>query len=402
MVPPRRAAALVVGAAVLTAALLTAVDGIFGDDDPARDADRSGQPQVIDLSTGAYPGSAPAQEPEGQPRNPPAQVPLRRLVGAKVMVRMSGTAPSPELLRRVRRGSVGGVILFPDNVGSRSQLRRLTSRLRTAAREGGGAGFLIATDQEGGVVKRLQGGPPSRSAPQMGATGRRSVAEREGTATGEYLASLGINVNLAPVADVPASPSSFIANRAFGRDPRKVGEFATAFASGLASAGVAATAKHFPGLGRAPANTDLARSVVRASRAQLRSDIEPFRQTVQAGIGLVMMSNAIYTAYDSRRPAVLSPAMVAGQLRDGLGFDGVVITDDLDAASVRSVASPARAAVQAARAGVDVVLYAKTPAAGQAAFGALLAAARGGSLNRVALEDSYNRIEALQRELAGG
>lgn len=336
----------------------------------------------------------PASEASAAPRTP-----LRRMVGAMVMTRISGTSPSAGLLRRVRAGKVGGVILFPENIGTAADLRSMLARLQRASRQGGSAGLLVAVDQEGGVVKRLPAGPPFRSAPSIGASGSSAVARHEGAATGAYLSRLGINVDLAPVVDV-AAPGSFIANRSFGSDPRRVARLATAFARGLGSSGVGATAKHFPGLGRATSNTDTSASTVDATLSTLRRDELPFQRAVAAGIPLVMVSNAVYPAFGTRVPAAMSKAIVGGELRGRLGFTGVAISDDLEAASVRRVTSPAAAAVAAARAGVDMQLMATTPAASVPVYESLLRAVRSGKLSRTAVQTSYDRIQALARRVA--
>ena len=177
------------------------------------------------------------------------------------MVGFSGTSPSAALLSSVRRGEVGSVILFASNLESRSQTLALTSALQRAARAGGNPRLLISTDQEGGQVKRLPAGPPDRSPPQMVATGNVATGSAEGHATGVLLRRWGINVDLAPVADVPTSWAAFIwrQGRAFSFNASTVAKYATAFAFGLQARGVAATAKHFPGLGSAISNTDFTR-----------------------------------------------------------------------------------------------------------------------------------------------
>jgi beta-N-acetylhexosaminidase len=306
---------------------------------------------------------------------------------------MSGTTPSAQLLSRVRRGEVGGVILFPDNVGSRGQLSSLTARLRRAAQAGGAAGFVIAVDQEGGPVKRLRAGPPNLAPSQIATA---AGALHEGAATGRYLMGLGVNVDLAPVLDVRRL-GSFIASRAFAATPAEVAQLGGAFASGLQQAGVAATAKHFPGLGHATSNTDTSTSVVGAPRAALDADLAPFARAAGDGIALVMMSNATYPAYGPG-PAVLSRTLVQDQLRGRLGFAGVIVSDDLEAGAVRAVMPPGRAAVAAAKAGVDMLLLARSEASYGVAYQALLAAARDGRLGRSELEQSYQRIEQLQSQ----
>ncbi|MEA2478253.1 MAG: beta-N-acetylhexosaminidase [Thermoleophilaceae bacterium] len=412
-VPPLSAAAIVFGFAIATMLLLALIDSAFGGgDSPAtpqrRAAARQAAPPIVDLGSSRYPSTkgpkatpAPSSGAPAAPAGPPA-VPLRRLVGEKLLVRMSGTLPSPSLLRRVRKGQVGGVVLFADNIGSESTLRYLTQQLQSAAKQGGSPGILIAVDQEGGIVKRLSAGPPSRSAPQIGATGSTSVARSEGSATGRYLNGLGINVDLAPVFDTPAGPGAFIANRAFGTDPGKVGRLASAFSSGLGDAGVAATAKHFPGLGSATTNTDEGRSVISPPFASLQRQLKPFAAGIGAGIPMVMMSTAIYPGYEQGVPAAFSHRIVSGVLRGQLGFQGVVVTDDLETPAVRSYASPAQGAVAAARAGVDIVLLVRSEAGSRAAYSTMMAAAKSGQLKRSDLEASHARIEALKQGLAAG
>jgi beta-N-acetylhexosaminidase len=403
-IPPGFAAFLVIGAAVVTMLVLAAFDSSVGEDHttPIRAAAEQRAPKVVELGGSfAKPkkqraAPAPAQQPEGEVPAPSAQVPLRRLVGQKLIARMSGTSPSPLLLRRIRKGEVGGVILFADNVGSSAQVSSLTSQLRQAATAGGSQGFVIAVDQEGGPVKRLRGGPPNRSPAQIAGA---DSAFAEGQATGTYLSRLGINVNLAPVLDVRA-PGSFIADRSFAATPAKAAELGAAFASGLQGSGVAATAKHFPGLGHATVNTDTGPSTVGSPRTVLDADLLPFKRAIDGQIGLVMMSNATYPAYGSG-PAVLSQPIVEGLLRSRLGFGGVIVSDDLEAGAIRAVMPPASAAVAASKAGVDMMLLARSPDSYRVAYDALMAAVRDGRLDKAALEQSYARIQQLQAEYAG-
>ena len=325
-------------------------------------------------------------------------VPLARLVGQTVMARVNGTTASSDFLARVRRGEVGGVIIFGDSFTSPAGLRALITSLQTAAKEGGNPPLLIATDQEGGIVKRLPDGPPSLSARDMGARGSAAAAKRQGAATGRYLRKLGIDVDLAPVLDVPQG-ESFLGSRAFGSDPGTVARVGGAFASGLQSARVAATAKHFPGLGTAGANTDTALVSIGSNRAELMRRLEPFRKTARDGTQLVMVSNAAYPALDpSGLPASLSPSIVSKLLRKELGFRGVVITD---AMSAPGPASYPDAPVRALAAGVDVLLFTDGEEISSAGFRSLVRAARSGELKRATLQRAYDRVLALKQWLHG-
>ncbi len=312
---------------------------------------------------------------------------------------MKGTAPSATLLARVRRGEVGGVILFGANVRTAAQVRALARAVSAAARAGGQPLPLIMADQEGGATRRFASAPPFRSAAELG---RLTPTElhTEGRATGLALRALGVNVDLAPVVDVPRVPGAFIAAqaRAFSTDSRRVASLATAFAQGLADGQVAATAKHFPGLGRALVSTDVAAVTIDASSAQLAADLLPYRSLIAAGVPLVMVSNATYIALDAK-PAAWSPA-VQVLLRRTLGFAGVTITDALDAVAVTHRRSVASAAVLSAQAGVDLLLVTGGEAESETVYRRLVMAASIGTIPRAGLERSWRRIAGLKQRLA--
>jgi beta-N-acetylhexosaminidase len=324
-------------------------------------------------------------------------VPDSALLAQKLMVRMDGTA-TPALIRQAREGEIGGVIVFPPPGQPPDELRAQIERLQNAARGGDRPPLLVAIDQEGGEVKRLPEAPPERSPAELAAPGDERAARVAGRETGRYLARLGINVDLAPVLDVPSSPSSFIAARAFGTDPRVVAANGTAFAEGLQAGGVISAVKHFPGLGKAVANTDLEPSEIESREAALGEDLAPFREAIARDVRMVMVGLATYTSIDPEAPAGLSEAIVEGLLRRELGFDGVVISDDLGAGAVQAVASEREAPVSAARAGIDILLFAKT-ADGGPTREALLDALRSGELSRDELERSLVRILALKEGL---
>ena len=337
-------------------------------------------------------GSPPTAAP---PSACPAQIVADpwRLAGQMLIVRMEDTA-TQGLRRLVRRGAIGGVVLFPPAGTRASELRRELAALREAARRPDAQEPLVMVDQEGGEVKRLPTLPPDRS-PARIAVGGEAAAFEQGRATGAALAAVGIDVDLAPVLDVPASADAFIASRAFGSDPTEVARAGAAFGEGLRAGRVAATAKHFPGLGSATVNTDLAPSSIEATRAELRSGLEPFRAAIAGGFDLVMVANATYPAYDPERIASQSPRVIEGLLRRRLGFGGVVVTDDLGAqALVQAGIDEAEAAVRAASAGADLLLFAQSN--GDGARDALVRALRRGELEREALISSCARSRALR------
>jgi beta-N-acetylhexosaminidase len=304
---------------------------------------------------------------------------LAQLVGQRLVVAMKGTHPNLPLLARVRAGQVGGVILFSGNISSRAQVAAATAALQAAARAGGRPPLLIATDQEGGLVRRIPWAPPKRSAAELGAL-PSWFSGTAGRRAGAALRAIGINLALAPVADVPAGPADFIEQqrRAFSTSRFTVATDAAAFAAGLEAGGALPTMKHFPGLGLATVSTDEALVRIRASRAKLVRGLLPYQVAFRRSLGpVVMLSTAIYPALDDRAAAWSWP-IIHGLLRNRLGFHGVTITDSLDAAAAaRGVTDPVLA-LRSAPAGADLLLVTGSQATSKGVYNRLLAAARAG------------------------
>lgn len=353
------------------------------------------------LLAGALVGSRAADQP---PSSPPSAcmdpaTGLDLAAGQSVVVRMENQ-PTRALVRQARKGEIGGVILFPDPEVRGKVLSRGIARLQRAATGGGNPPLLVAIDQEGGAVERIPALPPAIGPFTLRVNDDPKASRLEGRATGFALRELGINVDLAPVLDVPASEQQFMAPRAFGLDPQTAARLGLAFAKGLRRDAVAATAKHFPGLGRAAENTDLAPATVSASAAALAQDIEPFRAAARIGIDLIMVSSASYPRLGSRSPAVLSPEISEDLLRGDVGFEGLVISDDLLAPALTAVGTPRSVGIQAKAAGVDLLLYAREPVNGIAA--ALAGAVGAGRLDEGRLRASCERILALKERLDTG
>jgi len=344
---------------------------------------------LILLSPGS--GAQPLQQPT-----------LTQLVGQHLLVRVKGSTPNASLLARIKRGEIGGVVLFRENARGPSGVEGLIAKLQTAARAGGQLPLLIAVDQEGGGVKRLPG-PPTKALSKMNSV---STAYAQGLATGRYLHGLGIGLDLAPVLDVPASPRAFIASRAFSNKKTVVASRGTAFAEGLVDGGVAASVKHFPGLGRLLQSTDYWPGRIHASRSALARDLFPFRTAIDAGAPAVMVGTAAYRAYGGRLPAACSPKIVTGLLRQTLGFEGVTLSDDLNTAGARPLLPFPESAVQAVKAGIDMIYVSGvdangSDAVGKQAYAALLSAARRGDISRSQIQASYDRILELKQQYAG-
>ena len=322
---------------------------------------------------------------------------IRQMVGQLMFVPMHGTVPSKYFLARIRSGQIGGVILYSNNYGP-SGPAALVEQLQRTAVHAGRPRLLIGIDQEGGTVKRLPGAP-TLSPQQMTAT---SVARAQGTATARNLRGYGIDVDFAPVLDI--GHGGFITSRTFGNTPSQVALRTVAFARGLSLGGVAATGKHFPGLGYAWTNTDKTQTIVHATSAQLDADLLPYRKAIAAGLPMVMVSTAAYPALGVNVPAACSSSIVTRLLRRQLGFHGVVVTDALDTADVSAYWPTPQAAVKAIGAGVDMVLAGG--GTGRAAsdtsiasYNALVNAVKTGSLPRSTVAAAYNRVVALKRTL---
>jgi len=336
--------------------------------------------------------------PQPQP-SPASLLSPRQLVGERLVAGFPGASVPPSLRRMIRRGALAGVILFEANLPNRAAARRLVSELESIRRPPGLRDpLLVMVDQEGGLVKRLNG-PPSASARQMGAAGAAASRE-QGAATASSLRGVGVNVDLAPVLDV-ARPGGTIAatSRGFGSTAATVEATAVPFAEGLQAGGVAATAKHFPGIGATAENTDFAVQRVELSKQDLRAvDERPYRRFAAAGGKLVMLSTAIYPAF-SAMPAAFARPIASAELRERIGFDGVSITDALESVAVRDFGGPASAGLAAAAAGIDLLLFTDYRAAATAGR-ALLRRLRRNPAARAAFIVSAGRVLRLRHGLA--
>jgi beta-N-acetylhexosaminidase len=284
-------------------------------------------------------------------------------------------------------------VLLGSNITTRAALIRLTSKLQEAAAAGGQPPLLIALDQEGGSVKRVPWAPPTLTVPAMGRLSAK-VARRQGQRTGAALRALGVNMDLAPVADIPRSAASFMyqQGRTFGFDAGRTAAMADAFARGLADGGVIATMKHFPGIGRATRNTDRYVDTIGATAAELAVDLGPYRRAIANGLPAIMLSNATYPAWDDTNAAGWSRAIAVSLVRDELGFRGITITDSLDGTG-HARGLPVRVlGLRAAIAGTDMILTTGSERTTTKLFEVLLARANEGSLPRATLQASYDRI----------
>jgi beta-N-acetylhexosaminidase len=325
---------------------------------------------------------------------------LREKAAQVLLLGFSGTTLLPSTTELLEYGPPGGLLLLGYNVTGADQLRSLTSALQAAAvATGSKVGLLIAVDQEGGSVQRIHDGVPDLPAPRALAESSTVVeAEQLAAETALGLLDLGVNMNLAPVADVVSDPRSFLYDRTYGGDPALVSDFVSGVTRAFEDGGLIATVKHFPGHGSASGNTHGETVISDADEAAFETThLPPFRAAIAAGAECVMVAHIVAAAYDPDRPASLSPLVVGGLLREDVGFSGVVVTDDLEMVAATDAesaegADPGELAVRALQAGCDLLISTGTPERQKAMIDAIEEAVQTGGLSQERLDEAVQRV----------
>lgn len=275
--------------------------------------------------------------------------------GQLLFVGFEGLAIPPELGKQIRAGRIGGVVLFRRNIGEPEQVRTLIRQLHELAPAD--APLTVAIDQEGGRVQRLR--DPWTEWPPMRTLGAGPVEQTAafGQALALELLDVGIDLDFAPVVDVDSNPQNpVIGDRSFAADPATVSRHASAFIEAMQSAGIACCAKHFPGHGDTELDSHLALPRLNHDRERLdRIELPPFRAAIAAGVASIMTAHVLFPKLDRKRPATLSPT-VMGILRDQLGYDGLVFSDDVEMKAVADHFSVEQRSLGVLEAGVDVIL----------------------------------------------
>lgn len=281
-------------------------------------------------------------------------------LGQLFMVGLSEAVLDDSTRRLIKEFRINNFIYFKRNVESPEQLKKLSGDLQKACAQNNLGPPLIAIDQEGGSVTRLP--PPFTQFPDARVLAQ---AENPRDALCDYarvcsdeLTDIGVNYNLAPVLDVcEAGKEYFMEKRSLGSDPEMVGRLGTLVITEMQAHGIAASAKHFPGLGAAVVDPHFQLPYVAKTEPDIRAqDIIPFQQAVAAGVASIMTSHTIYQHLDPEYPATLSRKILTGLLRQELGYDGVVITDDLEMGAIEKEGDLGQAALQAFAAGADLLL----------------------------------------------
>jgi len=379
--PARRRLVLLIAAALLAFVVGIVVGaGGGGDETPA-----AREPGTRTAGGNTIVPPAAEQEPE----EPVDRLSLRQQVGQVVILRFAGLEAPGYVLDALSERRAAGVILFRDNVESGEQLRALTASLR----EAGGDDTLVMVDQEGGDIRILPWAPPLASAPAQQSAG---TVRSDARAAARELRRNGVNVTLAPVGDVPTVDGAALAGRAFSEDPATASQAMAESVRGWKSGGVMTTAKHFPGLGGATVNTDDGPSTIERTREELDAvDLPPFAAAIEAGVPLVMIGHARYPALDPGDIASQSEPILRDLLRRDMGFEGVVVTDSMEAAASLATGDITTISERALRAGADLLLL-----TGQGSFAPvsehLLEAARESTGLRLRVRESAARVLALK------
>jgi beta-N-acetylhexosaminidase len=283
-------------------------------------------------------------------------------VGQLLMVAVSSRGIGDTERAIIDRTRAGSVILLGNSTAGMQAIQGVVDRVRDASRSPEGVEVMLAADQEGGLVQRLRG-PGFARIPSAAVQAKQSDAKlrRNAYEWGRELKSAGIDANLAPVADVV--PSSMVwmnqpigqLRRGYGRSPKTVAAKVTAFTEGMDQAGIATAVKHFPGLGRVRGNTDYMTRVVDRTTTRHDAALAGFEAAIKVRVDMVMVSSAFYTKIDDEHRAAFSTVIMGEMLREDLGYSGVVISDDLAAAAMRTL-PPGERAIRFVRSGGDLLI----------------------------------------------
>jgi beta-N-acetylhexosaminidase len=358
----------------------------------------------------ATPSTPPASPTPIATPTPTPTVGLGQKIAGLMVVGFRGSELADAIWVRagLADAGLGGVILFDRdqltggsrNILSPAQVKRLTGDLRAAA---GARRIIVSVDQEGGVVTRLgpsHGFPAVASEATIGA-GSAAAARTWAHGIATTLAANGFNLNFAPVVDLdvnPASPAIGALDRSFSADPDVVVARATVEIDEHRAAGVRTTLKHFPGIGSSTTNTDF--GVADVTKTWTRNELEPFRRLITAGeVDLVMAGHVVNGQLDADHPASLSKATVTGLLRGELGWDGIVVTDDLQAAAITKAFGRDEAILLALEAGNDLLLFANQqvydPTLVPRVVKLVAAAVASGRIPQTRIDEAYDRVRSL-------
>nr|AYQ71656.1 beta-N-acetylhexosaminidase [Cohnella candidum] len=323
---------------------------------------------------------------------------LKEKIGQLFMCGFPGTEPDEGILSLIRDYGIGGVVYFRRNLKDAAQVAALSERLQQAA----GTPLFLSIDQEGGMVVRLEEGVTVMpGAMAQGAADDEKLTFESAKLAAAELRSIGVNMNFAPCLDVNNNPRNpVIGVRSFGEDPAQVARLGTAAVEGFQQGGMVAVAKHFPGHGDTASDSHYELPVVPHDKERLdRVELVPFRKAIERGVDAIMTAHVVFPAFEPDGvPATLSPRILTGLLREKLGFKGVIVTDCMEMNAISETIGVARGAVQAIKAGADIVLVSHRLDRQRAALEAVLEAVHAGEIPESRIDDAVARIMALKEK----
>jgi beta-N-acetylhexosaminidase len=341
-------------------------------------------------------------EQQGNRATPGAQVvalaermPLENRIAQLFLFGFQGQDPTAPIFEQLRQRELGGIAIDAQNYTSADQLASLAGEAGVIAKQEGNVKPWVLAPQEGGEFNAFPDLPPATAAADLDSA---ADASDEARRAAKALGGAGLSGVLGPVIDVGPSSGLAVGARAFSDDPRDVADYAKAVIDVYRAQSLLTAPGHFPGLGSGSEDTRLGTSQVGSSVAELRArDLVPFRAAIRAGAPAITMSNGLYVTDDFVTPGSLSPALIGGLLRRDLGFRGIVITDDLADPGVTALTTIPQASVAAIRAGADLLYVSGPPAEQQAAYDAVLKAARSGALAAGRLKEALLRNLSVKR-----
>ncbi|MGE5333760.1 MAG: glycoside hydrolase family 3 N-terminal domain-containing protein [Nitrososphaerota archaeon] len=397
---PRRGALVAAFTVLLFVVALTPVLYHLSSSQSARTGHTNGYTQGVNPPSGWHPQNwAPLARQQAELRYVNqliSHMTLDEEIGQMIMLGFLETQMSPTLAYTIKQYHLGSVVLYAWNITGADQVRQLTSQIQAE----GDLPLLIATDQEGGSVNRLQAvDGPLPSAAAMGASGNPAYVRQRGAGDAQQLYNLGINVNFAPVVDVANTSLGDLGGRTFGSTPDQVTTMAGAYLEGLQASGhVIGTLKHFPGLGDVPADPHATLYTLNRSEADLeRIDWAPYKSLIATGqVQMIMSTHVVLSAIDPTRPASLSKPVLTGILRDQLGYQGVIVTDGIYMGALTSHYSFDQIIVDAVAAGNDIICSTYSIASTAQTVRALENAVQSGQISKSRIDDSVRRILLLK------
>ncbi|MCW4014219.1 MAG: beta-N-acetylhexosaminidase [Candidatus Bathyarchaeota archaeon] len=321
---------------------------------------------------------------------------LEEKIGQMLVVGFHGTTAPLHIIQWLNEGRIGGVILFARNITTPRQVHELTQSLHKAAKHP----ILIAIDQEGGTVARLREGyTESPGAMALGAADDPMLTQQVSAILGTELRALGVNWNLAPAIDITHNiDNPSVGTRSIGSDPEHVARHAKAQVTGFQKAGVAATAKHYPGKANTPVDPHVELPVITGDLDQMwNTDLVPFKAAIEANVTSILITHVQFRDIEPTYSSTLSPRIIQGLLREKMGYRGLVTTDCMEMKAVTNKYGPGESAVLAAIAGANIILFSHTREYQEQVYTALLEAAKSGRIPLTNIDYSIERIKEVKQ-----